>query len=615
MPKAVGVRERFGLEIVSLVITALAVLVVAGLGIAWASYGPGSREILITQMLINITLVMGLQVFIGNTGVLSFGHLAFGAVAGYVVAILAIPVDRKVAFIPDAPLGISEVELGQGTATLVGVLVALLIGAIIGAAIVKVGGLAATIITLALLFGVHEVGLNWQRLTGGGGGLSFVPRIEGWWLVTTVAVLSAVIARWFRLTRAGRWSQAGQEDALAANASGIDVRYPWFLGFLLSVLLVAVGSALRVQVLGSISPNFFYFNLTIVTLAMLVVGGRRSVTGALLGVVIITVGNEVTRGLAASEAEFTALGWLIRPGLSDLFLGGAMVGFMLLRPDGLLGDRELDHELRRWWQRRRGGDTDSPPPLRSAAVEEEVVELAAEGVDVSFGGFQALRGVSLTARSDEIVGLIGPNGAGKTTLLNVITGVVASSQGVLRIGGADLTGATSTAIARAGLARTFQNLRLFSELSVRENVAVAAMASDRFRSQRPQPDVDALVAAAGLWDDRQRRARELDYGAQRRLEIARAAASSPRFLLLDEPTSGMSDDESMQMIQHVRETAAAIGAGVIVIDHDLGFITGVCDRITVLDHGALIATGTPQQIRQDPAVIEAYLGSDAATGG
>lgn len=612
MARAVRVRERFGLEVFPLVTTAVLVLAVAGAFSLWAAGGPGSRDILVTQLLINVILVMGLQVFIGNTGILSFGHLAFGAITGYTVAILSIPASRKAAFIPDAPLGLSEIVLAPQLALVIGVLAALGMAVAVGAAVTRVGGLAATIITLAMLFGVHEVALNYQQLTGGGGGLSFVPRLEGRGIVIAAAVLAAVLARWFRLTLVGRWAQAGQEDALAANACGIDVRGPWFLGFMLSVLLVAVGSGLRVQVLGSISPNFFYFSLTILTLAMLVVGGRRSVTGALVGVVLITVGNEVTRTLAATDDPVTGLGWLLRPGLSDLFLGGAMVGFMLLRPDGLLGDRELDDTLRRWWRRRRGGSDAPPPTLEPAPASKEVAILRTHGVTVRFGGFTALSEVALTARSDEVLGLIGPNGAGKTTLLNVITGVVPSSEGRLELDGHNLTAAGTTAIARAGLARTFQNLRLFPTLSVRENVAVAAMSSDRFRAQRVQPDVDALLAAAGLWEHRQRRAGELDYGSQRRLEIARAAALAPAFLLLDEPTSGMSDTESALMIRHVRDTAAAIGAGVIVIDHDLHFITGVCDRIVVLDHGEVIATGSPTEIQRDPAVIEAYLGAGAA---
>jgi ABC-type branched-subunit amino acid transport system ATPase component len=251
----------------------------------------------------------------------------------------------------------------------------------------------------------------------------------------------------------------------------------------------------------------------------------------------------------------------------------------------------------------------------TAAVVTEVgspSHLVVEGLSVRFGGFRALERVSLEAASDEVVGLIGPNGAGKTTLLNALTGVVAPDSGHVRLNGRDLTGAPAEVVARAGLARTFQNLRLFTDLSVRENVAVAAVAAARHRADRPAADVDRLLADAGLWSVRDRLAGELDYGSQRRLELARAAALSPSFLLLDEPTSGMSETESTAMIDHVRRTAANAGAGVLVIDHDLHFIIGVCDRIYVLDHGQLLAHGTTTEIQRDPRVIEAYLGSSAA---
>ena len=236
--------------------------------------------------------------------------------------------------------------------------------------------------------------------------------------------------------------------------------------------------------------------------------------------------------------------------------------------------------------------------------------LVVRGIDVAFGGFQALRDVSIDAGRHEVVGIIGPNGAGKTTLLNVITGMVPADSGTVVLGGVDLTGRPSFEIARHGLVRTFQNLRLFSALTVRENIEVSALVAQTSRERQP-PDVDALVAAAGLWEVRDRRARELDYGTSRRLELARAAAMSPSFLLLDEPTSGMSDAESTSMIEQVRLMAGVIGAGVVVIDHDLNFITGICDRIYCLDCGHVIAEGSPTEIQADPVVQAAYLGSSA----
>ena len=162
-----------------------------------------------------------------------------------------------------------------------------------------------------------------------------------------------------------------------------------------------------------------------------------------------------------------------------------------------------------------------------------------------------------------------------------------------------------------GSTRTFQNLRVFPALSVRENVAVAALVAARHRAERPSVDVDELLAVSGLGEVADRPARTLDYGNQRRLEIARATALRPEFLLLDEPTSGMSDTESQAMVGHVRRVAAMTGAGVLVIDHDLGFITSICDRITVLDRGRVLAEGTPDDVRRDPLVISAYLGSQA----
>ena len=214
--------------------------------------------------------------------------------------------------------------------------------------------------------------------------------------------------------------------------------------------------------------------------------------------------------------------------------------------------------------------------------------------------------MSIHASGVEVTGIIGPNGAGKTTLLNVLTGIVDTSSGTFALDGADLTAEPSFRIAREGLVRTFQNLRLFPALTVRENVAAAALATRR----SGDPSVEALLVRGGLWEHRDRPAAELDYGNARRLELARAAAAAPKLLLLDEPTSGLSDTESLAMIDQVRDTAAMVGAGVVVIDHDLGFITGICDHIYCFDQGRVIAAGTPAEIQADPAVQAAYLGAD-----
>jgi branched-chain amino acid transport system permease protein len=600
------------------------VLLFAGVvaaGLLYQSLFGGAGERLVTIALIDAILVLGLQIYVGNTGIMSFGHIGFGAIAGYAFAVTAIAPADKAERIPDAPFGLADVSLSPWAAIAVAVVVAVIAAVIVGIGLARSGAesgaVAATVITLALLFVTYEVARNWPELTAGErAGLTFGigDSLESRTPIYIALFGAIVVARLFAQSRSGRLAVAAREDNLAARAMGINPLVQQMLALILSVAVVAVGASLRVYETGSILPDNFFFDLTLVTLVMLIVGGRKSVTGALLGVVIMTAGREVARRLGQDGFEFFGIGlddapldWVFRENLQTVFLGVSMLGFMIWRPTGLIDDWELDE-----WLARRFGRRHETRPAELPVVEpDRSSSLTAEDVSVEFGGFRALDGAGLTARGGEVVGIIGPNGAGKTTLVNVITGMVPASTGTVVIDGTDVTSAPSYKIARAGLVRTFQNLRLFAALTVRENVEVSLLVAASHRPGRRLPSVDELVAAAGLWEHRDRRARELDYGNSRRLELARAAAMAPTFLLLDEPTSGMSDAESLVMVDQVRQMAALVGAGVVVIDHDLGFITGISERIYCFDQGRVIAHGTPAEVQADPRVQAAYLGSAA----
>jgi ABC-type branched-subunit amino acid transport system ATPase component len=232
--------------------------------------------------------------------------------------------------------------------------------------------------------------------------------------------------------------------------------------------------------------------------------------------------------------------------------------------------------------------------------------LEARDLVVRYGGVTALRKVGLRIASGEVVGLIGPNGAGKTSFLNAVSGIAALAEGSIALDGRRIGGLPAHRIARAGVVRTYQNVRLFRTLTIRENVRAGSFAARRVIGPA---EIEAVLEQTALRDvDRFAQAGRLPYGAQRRLEIARALASQPMILLLDEPAAGLNPEETAQLGRLVRSIARG-GVGVLLVEHDMQLVTDVCDRVAVLNFGTVIGQGTPFQIARDPAVIEAYLGT------
>lgn len=231
--------------------------------------------------------------------------------------------------------------------------------------------------------------------------------------------------------------------------------------------------------------------------------------------------------------------------------------------------------------------------------------LETKAIRVRFGGVMALGGVEIAVPAGQVTGLIGPNGAGKTTLFNVVSGIQEPTSGAVIIDGVDVTHIAPHRRARLGLARTFQRLELFSSLSVRDNVRVAA---ELARLPEVQPWVDSIVERVGLGDIADRTAGDLPTGSARLVEIARALATKPRLLLLDEPASGLDEPETEHLGDLLR-TLASEGLGILLVEHDVGLVMHVCDSIYVLDLGVIIAHGSPREIKENPLVLSAYLGA------
>lgn len=591
MPR-IGMQAVKGTITLALPLIALAVIAELILPAAFAR--------LATLYLIYVTGVVGMQIYSGNSGIISFGHAGFMALGAYASALLTIQSAVVSTSLPDLPVWLAGVVGGQSL--IVGMAGALavtgLVAILFGLPLSRLGGSAASIATLGFLVIVHVTLVASADITRGSQTFFGVPRGVSAFTALPVALIAVALARIYRGTRGGLALRAAREDEIAARASGVNVVRQRFIAWVMGALVSGLSGVLLAHFLGAFSPKDFHFNLTFLMMSMLILGGISTVSGAVGGTALIVLMVDLLRRLEGG-AELLGLKLPEVFGLTDIGIGLVILAVMYRLRDGLFGLREVDERL-----------FPEPPVAAARPAQPDATEDAAltiQGVGRRFAGLVALEDVSFAVKPGLVTGLIGPNGAGKSTLINAISGVVPPSAGRVLLNGTDTARVPVHAVPALGLGRTFQNIRLFRTLTVLENVTVAADAVAR-PGEDSRAAAMAALAVVGMQDLAARPANSLPYGAQRRLEIARALALRPTFLLLDEPAAGMNPAETDALIAVLRQIRAEHQIGLLVVEHDLKLIMRLCDHIVVLNKGQMIAEGTPEDIRANPAVIEAYIG-------
>lgn len=528
-------------------------------------------------------------------GQLSLGQAGFASVAAFTAVTLA----------PEPQ------DAGDLTTLLIAIAIGMSVGAlsamVLGLPTMHLRGVFLAIATLGFAEAIRILILN-MEWTGGAQGMS-VPKV----LTPTVAwVALALVAYWFwrqARSRYGRALEAIREDELAARAMGVDVGRHRLSAFVTAGAIAGMYGVMWAYFVRLISPEDFGFAAAIDGLVTAVVGGMTMFLGPLLGSGFQTMVPEIQRTLGVEA------GW-IRPFLASTLL----LVVILFLPGGLASF--IPQRMR--MPKTRGDDVGSGHPglntRRHPAKGETVAAL--EGLGKEYGGVHAVRGVDLEVRSGEVIGLIGPNGAGKTTLVNMISGLVPPTSGRATVLGVAVGRTPVHKVAAAGVSRTFQHSKLFSRLSALQNVLVGGhlvskptflrrllwLPSARRDEQEALEHAARCLRRVHLDEKAATRASALSYGDQRRLEIARALASDPTLLILDEPAAGMNHVEADSLSTLIRSLADD-GLTIMLIEHNVRMVLDTCDRIVVLNFGEVIATGSPEEIAANPVVVEAYLGS------
>ncbi|HMG43096.1 MAG TPA: branched-chain amino acid ABC transporter permease/ATP-binding protein [Acidimicrobiales bacterium] len=581
-------------------------LVVAGTALVAV---PGWADALVATFGMGI-LVLSVVVVTGYAGQLSLCQFALGGFGAWVAARL-----------------VATQGLRFELALLVGVATTVLAGLVVALPALRTRGVNLAVATLALALLFNSVIFTNSSLTGGlNGTVVDEPSVFGIGLdplgdpqrygafVLVLFVLTALVVANVRRGRSGRRLLAVRSNERAAAALGVGVYGAKLYAFGLGAGIAAVGGI--VLAFRQTNVQFTTFNVlgSISLVQYAVIGGLGWVAGAGLGALAApgALGTKVLNDLLGGIDDILAWSAIIAGAGATLQLAFAPDG-SAARLAGAMRERfrGVDDRVRRLVERPPTTATSDGPHVQPPATVE------VRGITVRFGGVTALDDVHLRVDPGEIVGLIGPNGAGKTTLLDVITGFTPPERGQVLLDGGQVDRRSPEQRARAGMIRSWQAVELFEEMTIRDNLLVAADRQSPWRYftdlVRPgrQPTttaIEAVLADLGLTDVIDRRPSALSQGATRLVGIARAIAAEPTVLFLDEPAAGLDHSESRELARSVRRIAAGRGLGVLVVEHDVPLLLDLCDRLVVLDFGRVIAAGTPDAVRVDPAVVAAYLG-------